>query len=131
VTHQAPLPSPHAHIVDLKAPKKPCSECPWRLDVETGVWPIEKFIELARTAYDMSDHIFSCHKSADEAPTACAGFLERGGDHNKTVRLAYIFGKLKLADRSGGYNLYANYREMAIANGVDPEHPALIHCRDD
>src|SRR3546814_4665723 len=75
-----------AYIVDLDPPKKPCSECPWRLDIETGIWPVEKFIDLTRTAYDMSDQIFTCHKSAETHPIACAGFLERGADHNKTVR---------------------------------------------
>ena len=124
-------PSRQAFIIDLQPPKKPCSECPWRVDVETQVWPIERFLALARTAYDMADEVFSCHKSSEEAPIACAGFLERGADHNKTVRLAYIFNKLKQMDRSGGYELYANYREMAIANGVDPDHRALAPCRDD
>src|SRR3546814_20433876 len=84
-----------AYIVDLDPPKKPCSECPWRLDIETGIWPVEKFIDLTRTAYDMSDQIFTCHKSAETHPIACAGFLERGADHNKTVRLAYMLDKLK------------------------------------
>lgn len=118
------------YIVDLDAPKKPCNECPWRIDVETGVWTVEKFVELARTAYDMSDHIFSCHKSSADRPTACAGFLERGAEHNKTVRLAYIFDKLKKLDRSGSYDLYPDYRAMAIANGVPVDHPALIPCRE-
>src|SRR3546814_3315499 len=103
-----------AYIVDLDPPKKPCSECPWRLDIETGIWPVEKFIDLTRTAYDMSDQIFTCHKSAETHPIACAGFLERGADHNKTVRLAYMFDKLKAMDRSGDYALYEDYRAMAI-----------------
>src|SRR3546814_15000686 len=54
----------------------------------------------------MSDQIFTCHKSAETHPIACAGFLERGADHNKTVRLAYMFDKLKAMDRSGDYALY-------------------------
>src|SRR3546814_5123436 len=72
-------------IVDLDPPKKPCSECPWRLDIETGIWPVEKFIDLTRTAYDMSDQIFTCHKSAETHPIACAGFLERGRSQQRRV----------------------------------------------
>src|SRR3546814_13741701 len=103
-----------AYIGDLDPPKKPCSECPWRLDIETGIWPVEKFIDLTRTAYDMSDQIFTRHKSAETHPIACAGFLERGADHHKTVRLAYMFDTLKAMDRSGAYALYEDYRAMAI-----------------
>jgi hypothetical protein len=29
-----------------------------------------------------------------------------------------------------GLSLHANYRAMAIANGVDPDDPALARCRD-
>src|SRR3546814_9941128 len=73
----------------------------------------------------MSDQIFTCHKSAEVHPIACAGFIERGADHNKTVRLAYMFDKLKAMDRTGGYALYEDYRAMAIANGVPEDHSAL------
>ncbi|QAY80418.1 DUF6283 family protein [Sphingosinicella sp. BN140058] len=120
---------PRAYVVDLRPPKKPCAECPWRLDVPIGHFPVEKFIDLAKTAFDQAHIIFSCHLSSEEAPTACAGFLERGAAHNLTVRLAYIYGRLQAADRTGGYALYKDYREMAVANGVPPEHPALAPCR--
>ena len=84
---------------------------------------------MACTAEDMSSHIFACHKSADDKPTACAGFILRGADHNLSLRLAYCHGEVgEISD--GGYPLFENYRQMAHANGVKPNDPALRNCRD-
>ena len=32
--------------------------------------------------------------------------------------------------RKDGLELFESYREMAIANGVDPDDPVLADCRD-
>jgi hypothetical protein len=113
----------------LHARKTPCAECPWRKDVKTGHFPPEAYERLANTNYDMADKIFQCHDTTDETPLVCAGFLERGADHNMTVRVAYMRGEIEKKDRSGGHKLFDNYVEMAIANGVDPDNPVLKSCR--
>lgn len=111
-------------------PKKPCAECPWRRDVKTGRFGPDRYRALANTAEDMSSRIFSCHKSAEDKPTACAGFILRGARHNLSLRLAYSRGDIgEVAD--GGYPLFDNFRQMAEANGVARTDPALRHCRDD
>ncbi len=111
-------------------PKKPCSECPWRRDVPAGHFQPERYRILANTAEDMSCHIFACHKSANDKPTACAGFILRGARHNLSLRLAYSRGDIgDVSD--GGYPLFDNYRQMAIANGVPSDDRALRNCRDD
>jgi hypothetical protein len=84
---------------------------------------------MAHTAADMDRKLFQCHRTDAGRPLVCAGFLERGADHNMTVRLSYVRGDLDPRDRSGSLPLYADYREMAIANGVDPDDPALASCR--
>ena len=61
----------------------------------------------------------------------CAGFLERGANHNLAVRMAYIRGDLEFIDRSAGLPLHPCYRSIAIANGVPADDPALAACRDD
>lgn len=111
------------------APRRPCAECPWRRDVAIGHFEPTRFKELAHTAYDLSRWVFACHKSADEHPTMCAGFLSRGADHNLTVRVAYMQGELEQLDRSGDMPLYEDYRAMATANGVDVDDPSLSRCR--
>lgn len=110
--------------------REPCAGCPWRVD-NTGAFPAEAFCHSAETAYDMSEHTFACHESGAEKPAMCAGFLLRGSQHNLSVRLRLLSGKIKPDDVSdGGHVLHKNYRAMAVANGVDPEEPRLKPCRD-
>lgn len=106
----------------------PCAACPWRKDVAPGEFRAERYRKLAASAYDRSFVIFACHKSKEGGEIACAGFLERGADHNLAVRLAYM-GRLEFKDRSGGLELHEDYRALAVANGVEPDDPALAPCR--
>lgn len=108
---------------------QPCDECPWRKD-RTGTFPAEAFRHSASTAYDMSDRTFACHVAGKEKPATCAGFLLRGSLHNLSVRFAIMKGEIDLHRlRTGGHELHASYREMAEANGVPPDDPALTPCR--
>lgn len=109
--------------------KRPCANCPWRRDARPGEFTTERYRLLAASARDMSSVLFACHKTPNGKEATCAGFLERGADHNLSVRLAYSRGDLERRDRSGGEDLYDDYREMAEANGVAPDDPALEHCR--
>ena len=59
-----------------------------------------------------------------------AGFLLRGADHNLAVRLGFISGRFKGDVKDAGHALHANYRAMAIANGVAPDDQTLAPCRD-
>lgn len=107
----------------------PCGGCPWVVE-NAGSFPAEAFRCSARTAYDMSEHVFSCHESGVEKPAACAGFLLRGADNNLSVRLQQIGGKLDMATvNEDGRELFDSYRDMAIANGVDEDDPAIRPCR--
>jgi hypothetical protein len=80
----------------------------------------------------MALKIFACHKSTDEHPPVCAGFLLRGAAHNLSVRLAFARGEINPhAVSDFGYPLFPSYVAMAVANGVRADHPALALCRDD
>lgn len=111
--------------------KKPCPECPWRTDVPTGHFPPERFAVLAHTAYDISTVMFGCHQSPEGAEFACAGFMLKGAIHNLGVRFAIRDGRIDPRQISSPYPLFDSYREMAIANGVDPFDSSLELCRDD
>lgn len=104
---------------------RPCSTCPWRLDAPTGVFPPEVFRHSARTTYDLADSVFACHISGSEHPKTCAGFLMRGADHNLAVRMS----RTDYSSVHSDVPLYDSYRDMAIANGVHPDDPALAPCR--
>jgi hypothetical protein len=109
--------------------KNPCPECPWRKDVPTGVFPADAFRTSANTACDASVRIFACHMSGTEAPLACAGFLLQNADNNIAVRIASSMGRFDPDQVSSRAPLYDNYREMAIANGVDSDDASLADCR--
>lgn len=116
-------------MAKLPARNRPCADCPWRRDATAGHFPPEAFRRLAPSSYDMDRMLFQCHDTTDDRPVTCAGFLERGADHNLTVRLAMSTGDLERRDRSGGEDLFSNYVEMAIANGVDEDDDVLTPCR--
>jgi hypothetical protein len=109
--------------------REPCGGCPWRID-QIGAFPAEAFRHTANTAYDMARETFACHESGADKPAICAGFLLRGAVHNLSVRLKWSGGQLGDDVSDGGHVLHANYRAMAVANGVPPDDPALAKCRD-
>ena len=103
--------------------RKVCSNCPWRRD-STGIFPADAFRHSAKTARDMSSHRFGCHQSGSKTPTLCAGFLLRGADNNLSIRIARMRGEILDIDEPDT-DLFDDYTEMAIANGVEPDDPAL------
>jgi hypothetical protein len=108
--------------------REPCEICPWRVDA-TGQFPAEAFRMSASTAYDGSPESFGCHESGLKKPAICAGFLCNGATHNMQVRWLGAMGDIGDDVSDGGHNLFEDYRAMAIANGVDPDDPALSPCR--
>jgi hypothetical protein len=107
--------------------RRPCGGCPWRID-QTGEFPGGAFEASARTAHDMSTHMFGCHESGTDRPSTCAGFLLRGADHNIGVRLKLATGAYDPGLVSdGGHELHDGYLSMALANGAEPEE--LLGCR--
>jgi hypothetical protein len=109
--------------------KTPCEGCPWKTEND-GLFPADAFKVSANTAYDMATHTFGCHESGQKSPATCAGFLLKGADHNLKVRMDYCQGKYtRGCVTDGGHDLHNNYREMAEANGVDPDDPILKPCR--
>lgn len=108
--------------------RKVCSDCPWRKD-KVGEFPPEAFVISASTSYDTSTTTFACHQSGTDKTCVCAGFLLRGADNNIAVRMGYITGKYQDNVHDGGHELHDSYRDMAVANGVDPNDPALKRCR--
>lgn len=109
--------------------RQPCGGCPWRVD-QTGTFPAEAFGLSAYTAYDLAGRTFGCHESGTERPSICAGFLLRGAEHNMAVRMRAAAGDLDLGSvRDGGHELHANYRSMAVANGLPADDYRLRGCR--
>lgn len=127
---------PDHQVVTIKGARRlyrrePCPTCPWRTDA-VGEFPAEAFRHSANTAHDASRNVFSCHTSGAEKPAACAGFLLRNSANNLAVRVMQVQGDLDMAEvHDGGHELFESYREMAVANGVPADDPALAPCRGD
>jgi hypothetical protein len=115
--------------------RRPCHDadgrpvCPWTVDAPIGAFPVQAFVDSARTAYDLATTTFGCRTSGMDRPATCAGFILRGAYHNLGARLRGLLAVENVTD--GGHELYPSYRAMAEANGVPPDHPALAECRDD
>lgn len=107
--------------------REPCPECPWVV-ANAGSFPPEAFRHSAATAYDMSTHVFACHESGVNGGHTCAGFLLRGAEDNLAVRIGRSKGHYRDDVVEGDRPLFDSYREMAVANGVDPADPVLAPC---
>jgi len=108
--------------------KKPCRGCPW-VEENAGTFPAEAFRLSANTACDMAQKQFACHESGTNKPATCAGFLLRGADHNLSVRMARLKGERFMGLAPDERALFADYRAMAIGNGVPADDPAIRDCR--
>lgn len=114
--------------------RRPCGDCPWRRDA-VGGFPAEAFIHSANTAMasiasaddiDGATHAFACHQSGADKPATCAGYILRAQD-TISWRMNVVTGQFDPREVSdGGIPLWPGYYEMAVANGVDPEHEALL-----
>ena len=111
--------------------KKPCLDCPWKKSA-VGEFPAEAFRVSAHTSYDRSMKKFSCHTAGVKNPKTCAGFLLNGARDNFSVRIGIIDKKINMSFvTSGGHELFANYKEMAVANGVAEDEKCLELSRTD
>ncbi|GBF17407.1 hypothetical protein Br6_04813 [Rhodococcus sp. Br-6] len=102
--------------------RRPCAECPWRRDVPAGKFTSERYDALAATSggpgceAPVSAPMFACHKTAEGAEQACAGWLAVAGGDHLGVRVAVIQGRLDPAVLEPGEAwppLFGSFDEMA------------------
>jgi hypothetical protein len=78
--------------------RRPCTECPWRVDVAPGQFPAERYEDLRATTgtpgseAPLGAPMFACHKSPDGREFVCAGWLAAVGIESLTARFAAIQG---------------------------------------
>lgn len=111
--------------------RRPCAECPWRIDAPVGAFPAEAYRISAHTAYDGAMETFGCHMAGAENLSTCAGFLLMNSLNNIGRRLSERLGRLDMSQVSSPVPLYPSYRAMAENNGVSPDDPRLQPCRAD
>jgi hypothetical protein len=110
----------------------PCPQCPWRKDIPAGVFPPDAFRHSAKTCEDMSLTTFACHMAGKASPKTCAGFLRStDAEHNLAMRIQTARGEYdpRQLNRDQRVPTFATYAEMAVANGVPADDPAILETR--
>lgn len=132
------------HTVEDEAPgsrrfrRAPCPTCPWRKDA-VGEFPAQAFRLSANTGTDAGNifmlddpnealHTFGCHSSSLGRSQTCAGYV-LNGDNSLGWRVAYTRGRFAPNECHSDVPLFDNYYEMAVANGVPPDDPAIAACK--
>jgi hypothetical protein len=95
-----------------------CDECPWRTDVPVGRFGPGRFAAMTTTVEQGWNPMFACHKSTEQQPATCVGYLLVEGETNWTVRLAIITRRFDPAQLRARGPLFGSFVEMARANGL-------------
>ena len=105
--------------------RRPCDECPWRLDAVPGRFPPERYAALENThgargrEAPLGAPLFACHKTMEGRDAACAGFLAVEGYNHLGVRLVVLLGNIPIEALTPGADwppLHATYASMAGVN---------------
>ena len=104
--------------------RRPCANCPWRIDAPRGHWDPQHFRDIWRNCQDDGLSQMQCHKSTLTVPLPCQGWARVVGYDAIGVRLAVMRGMLRraeVADRDGP-PLFSSFAAMLRANRVP--HPS-------
>lgn len=106
--------------------RRPCNNCPWRVDAPRGHWHPDHFVDIWRNCQDDGLHVMACHKStalpAGAPMLVCQGWARVLGTDAIGVRLALVRGTLtpdEVSDADGP-ELFPTFRAMLRANGIKP-----------
>lgn len=106
--------------------RRPCTECPWRVDVEPGQFPPERYEALRDTTGRPGDEaplgapMFACHKSPEGREFVCAGWQASVGLDNIQARLSASQGRIDPEGFRPGPDwpeLHASYEALEAHHG--------------
>lgn len=105
---------------------RPCSSCPYRCDVPSGVWSAEDYAKLPQ--YDLETWqqppgLFLCHQTDPDDPgtRVCAGWVGCHGDQLLGLRLAASTGVLRPDDAERAFE-YTTPVELHPSGTAACEH---------
>lgn len=84
----------------MPACRRPCAECPWRVDTPPGQFPAERYEALRHTTGEpgreapLGAPMFACHKSPAGEEFYCSGWLAAVGLDHLGVRVLVSFGEI-------------------------------------
>lgn len=110
----------------MKRVKRPCNECPYRVDAEPGRFEEERWEALRSSSADergmgpeYDGVLFACHKTAEGAERACAGWLAVEGANHPQVRLDVLRGTIPMEALSPGKDWPALHPDFHTARAHD------------
>jgi hypothetical protein len=105
--------------------RRPCENCPWRVDAPRGYWDPQHFDEIWRNCQDDGLNVMLCHKSnalpeKDRGDIPCQGWIRVMGFNAIGVRLLVMRGQAtfeEVEDRDGP-KLFSTFTAMMRANKI-------------
>ena len=107
--------------------RRPCNNCPWRVDAPREHWDPQHFVDIWRNCKDDGMHIMLCHKSNNlplgkNAPAAppCQGWIRVMGFDAIGVRLLVMRGQVTFeeVEDKNGPELLPTFTKMMRANKI-------------
>lgn len=115
--------------VTAETPKlrRPCSNCPWRVDAPREYWDPQHFADIWQSCQDDGHTVMLCHKANALPPTErdkmpCQGWIRVLGFDAIGVRLLAWQGHVSFeeVEDKEGPTLFETFAKMLQANNVPP-----------
>lgn len=113
------------HVGQETKLRRPCENCPWRVDAPRGYWDPTHFEEIWRNCQDDGMNVMLCHKStalpkADRGDVPCQGWIRVMGFDAIGVRLLAMRGKISIeeVEDEAGPSLFPSFAAMLRANKI-------------
>jgi hypothetical protein len=105
--------------------RRPCQNCPWRVDAPRQHWDPTHFVEIWRGCQDDAMHVMLCHKSnalpkKDQGDIPCQGWIRVMGFSAIGVRLLAMQDKITIeeVEDKDGPELFPSFAAMLRANKI-------------
>jgi hypothetical protein len=105
--------------------RRPCANCPWRVDAPRGHWDPQHFVDIWRNCQDDGMNVMLCHKSnalpkEERGDVPCQGWIRVMGFSAIGIRLLAMRDKItieEVEDRDGP-KLFSSFEAMLRANKI-------------
>jgi len=111
--------------VRAKKIRRPCSNCPWRVDAPRGYWDPQHFVDIWKHCQDDGLNFMLCHKALtlpeqDRQLVPCQGWIRVMGFEAIGVRLLALREQVTLEEINdqGGPVLFPTFAAMLRANKI-------------
>jgi hypothetical protein len=105
--------------------RRPCENCPWRVDAPRGYWDPQHFSDIWKNCQDDGTNIMLCHKSnalprKQRGEVPCQGWIRVMGFDAIGVRILVMRGQTAFeeVEDTAGPKLFSSFTAMMRANKI-------------